>query len=376
MRKRMILMLLWTGLFFGGLFGFKWFVDTMINQFFDTMPIPAATITVAEVASDEWTRRIETVGGFAAVQGATLTTEVAGIIHAIEFQSGAEVTKDEVLIRLEAAVDEAEYERLQAVAELARVEYERIQHLHARESASEADLERRASEHAQALAAAQTQHERVQQKILKAPFDGRLGIRQVNLGQYISPGMPVVSLQSVTPIYLNFSLPEQRLADIRTGMEVEARTETNPGRVFTGTISAIEPEVDPATRNFRIQATFDNDDGLLRPGIFARVSLALGEPEPVVVAPQTAISFSPYGNSVFALVPLEEPTEEGAEWMVLRRFIQTGEKRGDLIAITQGLEPGDRIASSGLLKLRNEVPVIITDQAEPSAHPAPTPPNR
>lgn len=369
MPKRLVFMLLAVGIVFGGIFGFKAFIDTQIDAFFDEMPTPTATITATEARGDRWTAEIRAVGTLEAVQGATLTTEVGGIVREILFQPGTEVSAGTILLRLDTETDQAQLVSLQAAARLADQELRRARQLQQERNISEAEVQRRESEAEQARAAVAAQQARIQQKTLRAPFDGKLGIRRVNLGQFVSPGDPIVTLESVDPIFVNFSLTERRLGQIATGQPIAVGVDSFADR-FEGEITAIEPRVRSASRSFEVQALLDNPEQRLRAGQFARVTLALGAPEEVIVLPQTAIRFNPFGNSVFVI----HEDDEG-QLRVRERFVQTGERRGDLIRITEGLEVGERVASSGLLKLQNETPVAITEEARPSEDPAPSPPN-
>lgn len=345
-----------------------------MNQFFDNMPMPAATITVAEAETAAWARGISAVGTARAVNGTQLTTEAAGIVTEIRFTSGDTVEKGQVLLRLDDDTDRAELQSLRAAAELARLDLDRTERLHRQGSVSKAELDRAKSQSDQASGALNAQQARVNQKTIRAPFSGQLGIRQVDLGEYLSPGTPVVSLQQLDPVYLEFNLPEQRLADIRLDMTVRAEVDAWPGETFEGRVTAIEPGINPGTRNFMIQATLDNPEQKLRAGMFARVTLDLGDADEVVAIPQTAVSYNPYGNAVFVIVENEGNNGE-PHLTVNRRFVRTGRTLGDMVAVLEGLEPGDRVATSGLLKLNNNATVKISDEAQPPASTTPTPDN-
>lgn len=372
MTKRMILMLVVVGIIFGGIFGYKAFVSQMISGYFENMPEQAETITAVEVKTDRWTPKATAVGTFSAVNGAQLTTEAQGIVTGIHFENGSEVTKGQRLVSLHTETDEADLQRLQAAEKLAELEFDRHQKLFQENSISKAELQRRESEAAQAIAAANAQQARIAQKTIRAPFAGLAGIRRVNLGQYVAPGNPVVGVQALDPIFLNFTLAERRLADIQPGQTISAHVDAYPEVQFNGEITAIEPSVRESTRTFEVQATLDNPDLKLRPGMFGRVVVDTGAEQEVLVAPQTAIQFNPYGNSVFVI------REQDDDLRVTQRFIRTGERRGDLITIVEGLEEGDRIASSGLLKLRNEALVKISEDeaSEPTAELNPQPENQ
>ncbi|WP_026340730.1 efflux RND transporter periplasmic adaptor subunit [Thioalkalivibrio sp. ALJT] len=368
--KRFILMLVAVAVVLGGIFGFKAFVDQQIAAFFDEMPEPVATINAAEVGIDAWTPQLRAIGDLEAVQGATLSFEAQGLVREIHFESGARVEAGDPLVDLDTALDEAELESLRAAERLARRELERARGLTERRDISDSEFQRRVAEAEQAAAAVKAQEARIRQKSLRAPFAGELGIRQVNAGQFVGPGDPIVVLEALQPLYVNFTLPERRLGDVALGQEVgvEVAAFDEP---FIGEVTAIEPRVRAASRMFRVQARLDNEDGRLRPGQFARVTLDRGVAEEMVVIPQTAVRFAPWGQSVFVI-------REDAEGQkrVEQRLIEVGERRGDLVRVVDGLEPGEQVAASGLLKLQNDTPVEITEDAQPDAERDPRPANR
>ncbi|WP_090203714.1 efflux RND transporter periplasmic adaptor subunit [Ectothiorhodospira magna] len=369
--RRMILMLLIVSLLLGGVFGYKAFINALITDIFDNLPEPVATITATEARELVWRPQLEAVGSFVAVQGADLTTEVSGIVQEILFDNGAQVQAGEVLLRLDSRTDVAQLRRLEAAARLADLERERARRLVRQNNISEAELQRRESEAEQAAAAVQEQKARIQQKTLTAPFSGQLGIRRVNVGQFLSAGDPVVSLQALNPIYLNFSLAERRLGEVAPGQPLGVRVDAF-GDSFEGRVRAIEPAVRASTRTFEVQAIIPNPEQRLRPGMFGRVTLDVGEEATVVVVPQSAVSFNPYGDSVYVI-----QSGDGDELRVRQRFVRTGTRRGDLVVILEGLAPGERVATSGLLKLRNNAVVKINDDPDlqPGEELAPTPPN-
>jgi len=252
------------------------------------------------------------------------------------------------------------------------MELERQQRLYEQRSVSEAVLDRAVTETDQARAAVAAREAMIEQKILRAPFSGRLGIRQVNPGQFLSPGTPIVSLQSLDPIFFDFTLPQRELPRLAVGAELIARLDAFPDETFGGEITALEPRLNESTRTVRVQATFDNGDQRLRPGMFAHADLDLGDAEDRLVVPLTAVRSSTYGDSVFLIEGQDEDLK------VIQRFVRTGVSRGDLIVIVDGLEEGDRVASSGLLKLQNETPVRIDEDqsVQPSEDPDPRPENR
>lgn len=382
-RKRMFWTLLITVLVFGGVFALWGAMRTMMNSFFDDMPQPPVSVTTFEARAERWSGRLEAVGTLVAVNGTDVTTEAGGVVQRITFEPGQPVKAGSLLVELTSDAEMATLEALEASANLARVQADRWRALGTEQLVSQAEVEERATQAATARAQAESQRALIAQKRIRAPFDGVLGIRKVDLGEYLAPGAPIVSLQSLDPIFLDFTLPEQELGSLREGMAVRARVDSIGGRDFEGQVTAIEPAVDPDTRNFRVQATFDNPDHLLRPGAFARVELEVGEDEDVVVIPQTAVAFNPYGNVVYVVIPAEDDGEntdeadaEGDRLIVRQRFIDTGPTRGDMIVVTRGLAPGETVVNGGLLRLRNDAAVVINNEVQPSADERPQPPNR
>ncbi|MGB1221246.1 MAG: efflux RND transporter periplasmic adaptor subunit [Alcanivoracaceae bacterium] len=377
MTKRMLIMLLATGAVFGVVFGIKGLFSYMMNKGINEAPPPVVAVSTTAVEADSWALSIGTVGSIRAVNGVELATEVEGTVAKILFRSGEAAEQGDVLVELDASADKAQLKALRAAARLAQQDYERFASLFRQGSVSRSELDRKESERDQAAATADAQAERVAKKTLRAPFSGQLGIRHVDQGQFVAPGTTVVSLFQMDPIFVNFSLPEQQLPLISEGLDVQVRLTSQPDEVFSGEITAIEPGVDTATRNFNVQATLANPDGKLRPGMFARVRIQLPNSEDVLVVPRTAISYAPYGNSVYVIAPAEDSEGEGdsTSLMAQKRLVKLGNERGDLVAITEGLEAGERVATSGLLKLRNGAPVKEENDVQPPADPTPNPDN-
>ncbi len=376
MNKRMMWMLIGTGIVFGGVFGMKWFGGKMMNQYFDNMPMPASVISSATAKSEVWAASLSGVGSVVASNGADVTTESGGIIAALHFESGARVKKGDLLVSLSAATEQADVQRLQAQANLAKSEFDRLERLYKLDAISKSELDRAQADLSAARAGADAQRAKLAQKQIRAPFSGQLGIRQVNVGQYLSAGTPIVSLQAINPVFVDFTLPEQNQAAVQNGQTVSVVVDSQPGRKFSGVISAIEPLVDSKTRNFKVRARFDNADEALRPGLFARASIGLANTASVVTIPQTSVSYNPYGNSVYVVQSVKGKDADGKvtdELVVRRRFIKTGETRGDLVVVTDGLKAGEQVATSGLLKLQNDSKVKINNTVQPSASATPTP---
>lgn len=371
MNKRMLVMLVACAILFGGIFGFKWFGSRMMNQFFDTMPVPPVTVSTAAARAETWPLSLDAVGTLAAVRGTDVTTEASGIVDSIRFESGQSVPAGAALLTLDRSTDQAELEALEADAALAQQQLDRARNLAARDAIAKSELDRSAAEAAAAAANVEAQRARIAQKVIRAPFAGRLGIRRVDLGQHLSPGTPIVSLQSLDPIYVDFRLPQQHVGRIREGLPITIDIDAFAGRSFKGRVTAVAPLVDMSTRNFEAQATLANDGRVLRPGMFAAVRIDLGQSEETVVVPQTAISYNPYGDSVWVIKARTGEALAQAE----RRVVEVGRRQGDLVQILEGLEAGEQIATSGLLKLRSGVPVMVDNTVQPSADRAPEPPN-
>jgi len=330
---------------------------------------PPTIVTAASVKLEHWEPTIDTVGSLAAFQGTTVTTEASGIVSEVAFEAGTTVKAGDLLVKMDTSVLEAQLAASDARADLARVNAERSRELFSRNSASQAELDSVEAQLKQARAEVASIKAQIAQKQVRAPFSGRLGIRQINIGQYLDRGNAIVSLQALDPIYVNFTLPQQQLSRISVGQKVRITSDAMPGKVFEGKLSAINPEIESSTRNVRIQATFDNPTEQLRPGMFTRVSVVLPDIKDVYVIPQTAVVFAPYGDSVFVI-------EKKDGQLVLRQaFVKLGETRGDFITVVSGLKEGDQVVSTGVFKQRNGSTVTIDNTLSPTFSETPNPNN-
>lgn len=367
--KRMWLMLIATLLIFGGVLGMQWYGGKKMNEFMDNMPVQTVTVTAAEAGSAQWRSELNSVGTLVAIRGAELATEVPGTVENILFDNGAMVQAGDTIMTLNSAPDRAELKALEAAQELAAIEMRRAKKLLEQRNISKSELDQRASQLDQARARVAAQQARIDQKTLRAPYSGRLGIRRFNVGDYVRTGDTIIELQALDRLYVNFSLPEQYSRQIKVGMTVTTRVQALDNEAFEGVITAISPIIDRDTRNVSLQATLDNREDMLRPGMFARLSLPLGDATEQVVVPQTAIAYRPYGNSVYVI------QGEGEQLSVSQRFVTLGDTRGDMIAIEKGLEPGERIVTSALLKLNSGVPIKIDNTIQPNSSLTPQPDN-
>lgn len=335
---------------------------------------PAQAVTTAEAQTVAWRSELTAVGTLVAVQGVTVSPEVPGTVRAIAFRSGQTVKKGDLLVRLDTSVERAELASAEASAELARAELQRRRNLPPAGAVSQADLDASAAEATRAAAAVANVRAVIAKKTIRAPFSGRLGIRQVNLGEVLQPGEPIVSLQSADPIYAEFSLPQQALAQIRAGDEITASTDAFPGRAWEGAIDVVDAQVDANTRNFTVRALVDNPGGELRPGMFVDVRVFRPETREVVVIPASAVLFAPYGDSVY--VTKEQTTESGEAQLVAEQvFVRLGERRGDMVAVMSGLSNGDSVVTTGAFKLQNGMAVLVRNDLAPETSTEPNPPN-
>jgi len=333
---------------------------------------PPETVASAVVKAETWQKTLTAIATITAVQGVTLTPDIPGTVREIAFESGATVARGDLLVKLDTSTEEAQLKAVKAQLELARINLKRAEALWAEKTLPEAELDAARAAVAQFQANAEAIQATIEKKTIRAPFDGQLGLRQVQLGQYLEAGRPIVSLQSLAPVYAEFSLPQQELSKLATGMPVRLVSDAYPGRQFEGVLSAINPDLDPATRSVALQATFANPDRLLRPGMFARAEVLLSEHQEVLVIPATAVLSAPYGDSVYVIEPA--PATNAAGGLVVRQqFIRTGASRGDYVAVLSGLKPGERVASAGVFKLRNGIAVVENNELKPPATQTPRP---
>jgi len=373
MIKRMLVMLILVGAVLGGAFGFKAFVDVKVKEFMAGAGNPPQTVSTTRAVVAQWQPQLEAVGSLRAVRGADLSLEVPGVVEEINFQSGDEVQAGAVLLRLRGDDEIAKLESLEAVARLSQINYDRdVKQLKA-QAISQAVVDNDEANLRNNKAQVAQQKAIVDKKILRAPFAGQLGLRQVDLGQYLGAGTAIVTLQSLTPIYVDFLLPQQAFERIKVGQAVAAKVDAYPGKAFSGAITAINPKVDAATRNVQVRVTLENADHKLLPGMYATVDIDTGAPQSLVTLPQTAISYNPYGNLVY-LVDDKGKDAAGKPLLVARQtFVTTGATRGDQISVLKGVKEGDTVVTSGQMKLRNGSPLLINNTVKPADDPNPLP---
>ena len=356
----------------GGLAGVKILQFRKLIAAAQSLAPPPESVSSVLVREERWPDSLTAIGSIAAVQGVTLTPEVPGTVREIAFESGAPVAQGDLLVRLDTSSEEAQLRAIEAQVELASLNLNRVRALRNDNMIAQSELDATQAAVKETEANADAVRAVIAKKTLRAPFAGQLGIRQVNLGQYLEAGKPIVSLQAMEPVYVNFSLPQQELARLKAGMPARVTTDAYAGRQFKGELTAINPDLDVATRSVGLQATFENPDHLLRPGMFARVEVLLPEQQAVLVIPATAVLSAPYGDSVYVIEPKSD--KDGTPSLVVRQqFVRTGSARGDFLTVESGLKPGDRIVSSGVFKLRNGVSVTENNERVPKAAEAPRP---
>jgi membrane fusion protein (multidrug efflux system) len=336
---------------------------------------PPESVASAQAKKVSFEGARSAVGTLVAARGVTLGAEIPGLIRQVSFESGHTVKQGTVLVKLDTSAEEAQLQAARAEASLARVNLERARTLRQAGSNAPADLDTAEARAQAASANVAALEATIAKKTIRAPFDGRVAIRQVERGQIVSPGTPVASLQSVTPIHADFYLPQQALAELRVGQKARLKADPFPGASWQGEITTVNPEVDVATRNVRVRATFKNDDGRLRPGMFVSVEVLSGDRREALVVPATSVLYAPYGDSVFALEEAKDGPAQG-KLVARQKFVRLGERRGDFVAVTEGLQEGERVVAAGAFKLRNGAAVTLNDALAPDAKLAPAPADR
>jgi membrane fusion protein, multidrug efflux system len=371
MAKRMILMLGVTVTLLAAL-GFVKFkqVQTAVQAAAYQPPPEAVTSVVAQ--PEQWPSTTGVIGTMEAVHGVMVSADLPGSVAKINFDSGKAVREGDVLVELDTREERAQLASLEAQRDLAKVNFGRMQELVKEGVISRLEYDQATAQQKQTEANVGAIRATIERKTIRAPFSGTLGIRKINLGQYLSAGNPVVQLQALNPIYVNFGLPQQALGQVRVGRSLRVTSEDLPGKVFTGKVTALDSVVDETTRNVQVQATLANPEGKLQPGMFVQVEVVLGASRTVVPLPASAVSYAPYGDSVFVITDLKDP--KGHTYRGVRQqFVKLEGSRGDQVAVISGLNPGDEVVTSGVFKLRNGAAVQVNNKVQPGNNPAPKP---
>lgn len=373
--KRMIIMLLIAAVLVGGVVWFQGFKTKMIAKAIKAQSNPPQTVSTIVAEESAWQPTVEALGNLVASQQASLSAEVGGLVTAIHFESGQRVRTGQSLVALNPAPLRAQLAQLEAQTALAELNLKRDQAQLKVQAVSQAAVDTAAANLKSLQAQVSAQKALIAQKTIVAPFSGQLGIRQVNLGQYLAPGAPVATLQKLDPMEVDFTVPQNQIDLIRVGMKAQVQTSAAPGKTFDATVSAIEPQVDTATRNLKVRARVPNPHGILLPGVFATVHITEGKARRYITLPNAAVAYNPYGATVY-IVKSDGRTADGKPKLVAeQRFVTTGLTRGDQVAIVEGVKPGETVVTSGQLKLRNGSSVIVNNSVQPSNNPNPQLPN-
>ena len=371
MAKRMILMLVLMTIIVTGL-GFVKMrqFEAMAEQFAGMQPPPEAVTTIV-AAREEWPATLDAIGTVAAVQGVVVSADLPGLVERIAFQSGEAVRQGDVLVQLDTRQEAAQLAAAEAQLQLARLNFERMKGLVEQDAVSRAEYDAATAGFTQGEARVREIRATIERKTIRAPFTGVLGIRQVNLGQYLTGGAPIVPLQSLDPVYVNFGVPQQNVPDMKPGRRVTVTSSDAGGLELSGRVNALDSVIDSTTRNVQVQATFANPGGKLRPGMFVQTRVTLGAAQPLITVPASAISYAPYGDSVFIVTDLKNP--EGVAYKGVRQqVVKLGGARGDQIAVLSGINPQEEVVTSGVFKLRNGVAVQVNNKVQPANSAAPT----
>lgn len=373
MKSKVVLSVAIVIVVLGGLAGVKVMQIRSMMEAAKNYQEPPETVSTVEAVAEQWQQSIKAVGTIAPVRGVNIAAEISGTVVEVAFESGVMVKQGDLLLRLDTSSEEAQLRALEAQTELASLNAKRIRGLRAEKAVAQSELDNAEAMLAQFQGNTDAVKATIAKKTVRAPFAGRLGIRQVNLGEFVEAGRTtIVSLQALEWVYANFSLPQQDLARIATGLKVRLGVDAFPGREFEGEVTSLNPDLDIATRSVRLQATFTNPDELLRPGMFARVELVMPTAQDVLIIPTTAVFSAPYGSLVYVI---KDSTNAPNELVVQQQFIRTGRKKGDFVSVESGLKPGDRVVRSGMFKLRNGIRVLINNDIVPSTDLAPKPAN-
>ena len=339
---------------------------------YSKMGPPAQAVTTMSVKAQTWPNVLRAIGSLEAVNGVVLSADLPGVVERIDFESGANAKTGDVLIQISTSQEVAQLKSAEAKRDLAAITLQRQKELLAKQSTSKSDYDTAEANFRDMDATVANSQATIQRKTIKAPFNGALGIRKVQLGQYVNSGDPIVALQALDPIRVNFSLPQQSLGSIKAGSTVKITSDATGNDGFTGAVNAVNSKVDESTRTFQAQATLTNTNGRLRPGMFVNVEIQLPESESILPLPTTAISYAPYGNSVFVVEEMKG--KDGTPYKGVRQqFVTTGATRGDLVAIVKGIKAGEEIVTSGVFKLQNGGPVVVNNTVQPGANPEPKP---
>ncbi len=349
-------------------------IGALVNAGVNMVP-PPIVVSSSPVEQQEWEVTLSSVGSLEAVQGVVVTAEIPGRVASLHFDPGGNAQQGDLLVQQDISAEKAQLRAAEANVALAKSDLDRIRELAEKKVISPSQLDAADAKYKEAVAQADIVKSTIAKKTIRAPFDGRLGIRMVNLGQDLNSGDQIVSLQVADPIFVNFNLPQQYLAKLKQGMDVRVTSDAAPDKIFTGKITAINPEVNPSTRNIRIQATLENKDLLLLPGMFASVEVVLPLVDHVIAIPITSVAYATYGDSVFIVEQKKDEAADNTSLIATQQFVRLGRAKGDFVEVKAGLKPGDTVVSAGVFKLRNGASIAINNDTRPDFKLNPRPDN-
>jgi membrane fusion protein (multidrug efflux system) len=375
MLKPFVILILVAAVILGGIYGWHLFVGKMIKGAMGQMAAAPQTVSTTIAATSTWQSHTRALGSLRAVRGADLAAQASGVVDRINIDSGAEIPAGTVLLTLKPNDDPAKLQQLEAVAELAAITLKRDQEQLAAQAISQATVDSDAATLRSDRAQVAAQKALIEEKTVRAPFAGKLGLRQVDEGQYLAAGTTVVTLQALDPIYIDFYVPQQALSILKTGQSVGASVDTYPGVSFAGKIVSISSKVDTASRNVQIRASFGNADRRLLPGMYATVSIDNGEATQHITVPQTAITYNAYGDTVYVVQKNGTDDKGNPKLNAVQRFVKVGDTRGDQVAVLEGVAAGDEVVTAGQVKLRSGAGVVVNNKVVPRDDASPKPPN-
>ena len=373
MLKRMLLMLGVVLLIIAGLGFVKYRQFQGFKAQGASFAPPPTAVTTIVAKRETWPSTLQVIGTAAAIQGVTVSADLPGTVDRIHFESGKAVQVGDVLVELDTRQERAQLAAAQADWELARINYERQEKLVAQGVVARTEYDNASAQQKSTEAHVGEIKATIERKTIRAPFSGILGIRQINLGQYLSAGQAIVSLQAVNPIYVNFGVPQQQSPQVRMGGSLRMTSDDLPGIQFAGRVSAVDSVVNEATRNIQVQATLTNPQGRLRPGMFVQVELGVGANRQIIPLPASSINYAPYGDSVYVVTDVQDPKSGKTFRGVRQQFVKLEGSRGDQVAVVSGVNPGEEIVTSGVFKLRNGAPVQVNNKVQPPNNPKPKP---
>lgn len=367
----MVAMLIGVGILFGAIFTYKWYVNTVVKKLEAENKNPIVTISSTTAATTQWRAEIKVIGSSRTVKGVNVTPELAGMITKLNFTPGSTVSKGKLLVQLDISTDVAKLHQLQADAKIADITYHRDLRQYKVGGVSKETVDQDEAQFKSTAAQVAEQQALIEKKTVRAPFSGRMGVRLVNLGQYLNPGDNIASLETLQPIYIDFYVPQEQIPRLKLGQNVEIKVDAYSKEKFEAPITTINPLVDSSVRNIYVEATLKNTQEKVLPGMYIYITLKTGQPKSYITLPQTAVTFNPYGSLVYILTKTNKKFKNKTVWKARQQFVTTGQMRGDQVSILKGVKANDVVVSSGQLKVKNGSYVVINNTLQPADSPDP-----